>query len=309
MERIWLRWWGCGAFDVRFGDVNIAFDPYLFGENLDNAQPIYDYIFISHEHFDHCHPKTLRKLCQGERFKTLFVPPGALWPDKPIDEKYGDAAFSRDLPITKHVPAEKIQVMYPKHQNEMQWGRPWAGTAHVREFPGPMEVDLGALHVETIESGENQRPDLPNLGFLVTHKALNLSFLHIGDAWAAYPAMRALRGRVDFAIHMKLGLTPTSAEHQSTELEDFVDYIRPYAVIPVHYRTDRKSDPVPEGHWPPNASDVGAFIEYYREKVGPQTQVLPFTAGIEYALKLPEKRIEWEWEWVNTWDMPPWREG
>ena len=76
MERIWLRWWGCGAFDVRFGDVNIAFDPYLFGENLDNAQPIYDYIFISHEHFDHCHPKTLRKLCQGERFKRLFVPPG-----------------------------------------------------------------------------------------------------------------------------------------------------------------------------------------------------------------------------------------
>ena len=163
--------------------------------------------------------------------------------------------------------------------------------------------------METIESGENQRPDLPNLGFLVTHKALNLSFLHIGDAWAAYPAMQALRGRVDFAIHMKLGLSPTSAEHQSTELEDFVDYIRPYAVIPVHYRTDRKSDPVPEGHWPPNASDVGAFIEYYREKVGPQTQVLPFTAGIEYALKLPEKRIEWEWEWVNTWDVPPWREG
>ena len=75
MERIWLRWWGCGAFDVCFGDVNIAFDPYLFGENLDNAQPIYDYIFISHEHFDHCHPKTLRRLCQGDRFKRMFVPP------------------------------------------------------------------------------------------------------------------------------------------------------------------------------------------------------------------------------------------
>ena len=194
MDRIWLRWWGCGAFDVRFSDVNIAFDPYLFGENLDNAQPIYDYIFISHEHFDHCHPKTLRKLCRGDRFKKLFVPPGALWPDEPIDEKYGDAAFSRDLPITKHVAADKVQVMYPKHQNEMQRGRPWAGTAHVREFPGPDELDLDPLHVETIESGENQRPDLPNLGFLVTHKALGVSFLHIGDAWAAYPAMRALQG-------------------------------------------------------------------------------------------------------------------
>ena len=171
MERIWLRWWGCGAFDVRFGDVNIAFDPYLFGENLDNAQPIYDYIFISHEHFDHCHPKTLRKLCQGERFKRLFVPPGALWPDEPIDEKYGDAAFSRDLPITKHVAAEKIQVMYPQHQNEHAARQTLGGhSATCGSFPVRTEVDLGALHVETIESGENQRPDLPNLGFLVTHK-------------------------------------------------------------------------------------------------------------------------------------------
>ena len=200
----------------------------------------------------------------------MFVPPGAVWPDEPIDEKYGDAAFSRDLPITKHVPADKVQVMYPKHQNELQRGRPWAGTAHVREFPGPLSLISARCIVETIESGENQRPDLPNLGFLVTHKALGVSFLHIGDAWAAYPAMAALRGRVDFAIHMKLGLTPTTSDSQNTELEDFVDYIRPHALIPVHYRTDRKSDPVPEGHWPPNASDVGAFIEYYREKVGAQ---------------------------------------
>lgn len=78
MNNIYLRWWGCGAFDILFGDVNIAIDPYLFGENLANAKPIYDYIFISHEHFDHCHPKTLRKLCQGDRFKKLFVNIGCL---------------------------------------------------------------------------------------------------------------------------------------------------------------------------------------------------------------------------------------
>ena len=73
MENVFFRWWGCGAFDARFGDINIAFDPYLFNQNLADAEPIYDYIFISHEHFDHCHPVTLRKLCRGERFKKLFV--------------------------------------------------------------------------------------------------------------------------------------------------------------------------------------------------------------------------------------------
>ena len=73
MESVFLRWWGCGAFDARFGDVNIAYDPYLFNQNLADAEPKYDYIFISHEHFDHCHPATLRKLCCGTRFKKLFV--------------------------------------------------------------------------------------------------------------------------------------------------------------------------------------------------------------------------------------------
>ena len=68
MKNAFLRWWGCGAFDVILGDTNFAFDPYLFGQNLEQIEPCYDYIFVSHEHFDHCHPKTLQKLCQGERY-------------------------------------------------------------------------------------------------------------------------------------------------------------------------------------------------------------------------------------------------
>ena len=116
MDKIYLRWWGCGAFDILLGDVNIAIDPYLFGDNLDNAEPIYDYIFISHEHFDHCHPQTLRQLCRGPRFKTLFVNSGCLTPNEPIDESYSGAAFSRDLPIDQHIDRDKIQLLYPKYQ-------------------------------------------------------------------------------------------------------------------------------------------------------------------------------------------------
>ena len=114
MDSIYLRWAGCGHFEALLGDINVCFDPYLFGEDLERAEPIFDYIFISHEHFDHCHPKTLRKLCQGDRWKKLFVPIGCLTPNEPVDEKYGDAAFARDLPITKHIPADKVQVVYPQ---------------------------------------------------------------------------------------------------------------------------------------------------------------------------------------------------
>lgn len=296
MDNIFLRWWGCGAFDVRFGDINIAFDPYLFNQNLADAKPIYDYIFISHEHFDHCHPVTLRKLCQGNRFKKLFVNPGCITPAEPIKEKYGDAAFARDLPITKHVPAEKVEVLYPKHLND--------NINASRSFQGTDTFDLSSIHVETIESGENQTLDLPTNGYLITHQSKNVSILHIGDLHEPYPALGNIKGKVDFLIHMKLGLGK-GIEHRLIEL---IELIEPRYMIPTHYRSDRKTDPIPEGHWPPNVTDEMAFIESIREIVGNRTQVLPFTAGIEYEVEMPKKQVIWKWDWFNTWTVPPWRE-
>ncbi len=301
MESIFLRWSGCGAFEVRMGDVNFAFDPYLFGENLEAAEPIYDYIFITHEHFDHCHPETLRRLCRGERFKTLFVSPGCITPARPIDENYGDAAFDRDLPITKHIPEEKVQVIYPKYLNRR--------LGEDRLFSGPFEADLGSLQVETIESGENQSPELPTCGYLVTHKEQEVSFLHTGDLLESYPALQEIQGGVDFFIHMKMGLTEWQGADRSEALLEFLDRVQPRFMIPTHYRTDRAADPVPEGHWPPNVTDVAGFIEWIRETVGERTRVLPFTAGVEYEVELPAKKVLWKWNWFNTWTVPPWREG
>ena len=298
MDNIYLRWWGCGAFDVRFNNINITFDPYLFNQNLAKVEPIYDYIFISHEHFDHCHPATLRKLCKGHRFKKLFVNPGCITPAQPINEKYGDAAFKRDLPITKHIPSDKVEILYPKHLNASQ-GSP-------RSFTGTETFELDNITIETIESGENQSPDLPTNGYLVSHLSQNISVLHIGDLHEPYPALENLCGKVDFLVHMKLGLG--LGDGVSHRLVELVDLIRPKFMIPTHYRTDRKSDPIPEGHWPPNVTDENAFIESIREIVGNKTRILPFTAGIEYEVKMPEKEINWKWNWYNTWTIPPWRE-
>ena len=301
MENIYLRWSGCGAFEMRLGDVNIAFDPYLFDENLERAEPIYDYIFITHEHFDHCHPRSLRRLCRGERFKTLFVTPGCVDPARPIDQKYGDAAFDRDLPITKHIPENKIRVLYPKYPDRR--------SGENRDFPGPFEVDLGSVYVETIESGESQRPDLPTCGYLVSHREKKVSFLHIGDLTVPYPSLQKIRGKVDFFIHMKMGLTEWEGPDRSENLLQFLDWVRPKFMIPIHYRTDRASEPVPAGHWPPDVTDVAAFIEWIRATVGDRTQVLPFTAGVEYEVDMPAKRILWKWNWRKSWSVPPWREG
>ena len=301
MENVFMRWWGCGALDVILGDVNIAFDPYLFNENLESAEPIYDYIFISHEHFDHCHPPTLLKLCQGDRFKKLFVSSGCVQPVLPIDENYGDAAFERDLPITKYLPADKVQVLYPKHLDNSQ--------GNSREFPGPFEADLGKLRVETIESGENSDPCTPTCGYLVSHTEKNISVLHTGDMHLPYPALKNIQGRVDFLVHMKLGLTEWEGPNYTQNLLDCLDLIQPRYLIPTHYRTDSASDPIPHGTWPPNVTDVLAFIEWIREAVGDRTKVLPFTAGVQYEVEMPAKSVLWKWNWFNTWTVPPWREG
>ncbi len=300
MNNIHLRWWGCGAFDVITNDVNIAFDPYLFGENLERAEAVYDYIFISHEHFDHCHPQTLRKLCRGPRFKRLFVSPGCVYPHQPIGS-YGDAAFERDLPITKHIDAEAVQIVYPKYRSQT--------LELVGDRPGPGELDLGQLEVEMIQSGESQRPDLATCGYFIRHKQLDVSFLHTGDLTQPYPSLELLRDRVDFLIHMKMGLTEWMGKDVSAKLIDFIDLTRPRFLIPIHYRTDRVSDPIPHGHWPPDVTDSYAFIESIRRIVGSRTVVLPFTAGIEYELEMPAKKVLWKWNWRNTWTVPPWRES
>ena len=227
---------------------------------MKSAEPIYDYIFISHEHFDHCHPPTLLKLCQGDRFKKLFVSPGCVYPVLPIAENYGDAAFERDLPITKHLPAEKVQVLYPKHLDDSQ--------GDCRKFPEPFEADLGALKVETIESGESSNPHTPTCGYLVSHTEKEISVLHTGDMHVPYPALKNIRGQVDFLIHMKLGLTEWEGPNYTQNLLDCLDLIQPRYLIPTHYRTDSASDPIPHGTWPPNVTDVLAFIEWIREAAG-----------------------------------------
>ena len=83
-----------------------------------------------------------------------------------------------------HIPEEKVRVLYPKYRNRQ--------SREDRDLPGPFEVDLGSLYVETIESGESQRPDLPTCGYLVSHREKKVSFLHTGDLTVPYPSLQQI---------------------------------------------------------------------------------------------------------------------
>lgn len=60
--------------------------------------------------------------------------------------------------------------------------------------------------MEAIESGENQGADLTTNGYLVRHKSAGVSVLHIGYLHEPYEELEALWGRIEFLIHMKVGV-------------------------------------------------------------------------------------------------------
>ena len=274
-----LRWSGCGGFEARFPSVGVAFDPYFFGEALTAAEPVYDYIFITHEHFDHCHPPTLQRLCRGDRFRRLYVSPGCVDPAQPVAQVYGDAAFERDLPITKSVAPDRVQVLHPGITSSL------IGAG--REFPSSSPRDLEGIAVAVVESGESASPDLPTSGYLVTDLETSVSIYHTGDLHEPYPELVSLAGKVDYLIHMKTGLTEWEGDEQTDRLHQLVDWVRPRFLIPTHYRTDRRSDPIPHGTWPPDVTDANAFVEWIRAQVGGKTTVLAFTAGVWYEVAPP----------------------
>ena len=232
-----LRWSGCGSFEARFPGVSFAFDPYFFDAELRAAAPVYDYVFISHEHFDHCHPPTLGRLCRGGRFEKLYVSPGCVSPAQPLAEVYGDAAFARDLPITRSIPAQRVQVVYPEVISSL------IGAS--RGFPPNPGLDVERINIEVVESGENAAPTLPTCGYLITDRETSVSIYHTGDLHEPYPELQALAGRVDYLVHMKTGLTEWRGEEQTERLLQLVDWVQPRFLIPTHYRTDRKSDRSP----------------------------------------------------------------
>lgn len=221
-------------------------------------------------------------------------------PAQPVAQVYGDAAFERDLPITKSIPQDRIQVVYPDITSSL------IGTN--RHFPANGTLYLDRIAIEVVESGENASPEIPTCGYLITDLETSVSIYHTGDLPEPYPELKALAGRVDYLVHMKTGLTESGGEEKTSRLHQLVDWVQPRFLIPTHYRTDRRSDPVPHGTWPPDVTDANAFIEWIREQVGDRTQILPFTSGVWYEIALPSLAATWKWHWHKTWDVPPWRE-
>ena len=316
-----VTWWGCMSVEVNVGEVSILFDPYIKPD-----EPRFDFIFCSHDHYDHCHEETLRKLIVpwDARFKLLMASRACFYASR-IEgpNNWGDCLLS-DLSF---VPRSKCIAMYPKYMDTV--------SGHIRHdkepaaYPGPTELVLGRLRVETFRSHEDAQPGAmyrgelricpsrpkelsgpwPNLGYLVTDNVTGRSIAHTGDIWNAYPEMQKMRGKVDVLFY-PVGKLPLE------EKVKMMDYIRPKIAIPTHYRMlDEPDFPIPAtylakmkeedvykspenereailGNWYPSSADPVKDITEQRGKVKEFTRVVELKAGVRYVL--PEKVEEFE---------------
>ena len=291
-DEIAVTWWGCMSVEVNVGDVNLVFDPYVKPD-----EPRFDYVFCSHDHYDHCHEETLKKLAAGGRLKMLVASRACFYASRIEGPNNWDDTPLSDLAF---VPRDRCMALYPKYRHEDE-----------PEFGGPSEIRLGRLRVEGFRSDEDPRlaeehrggalaGPWPNMGYLVTDTVTGRSFAHTGDIWKAYPQMKQMRGKVDVLFY-PVGKLPMG------EKVKMMDYIRPKVAVPTHYRLFEPDFPIPVnfdrtltekdlyadrellrkaclGHWYPSPADPLKEMAAQREALKAYARVAELKAGVRYVL-------------------------
>lgn len=179
---------GHAGFVIEFTEkkLRIAFDPY----DIKEEQPV-DYIFVSHQHFDHCDPVSIRKLLKNS---TRVIAPACC--ERELSE------FGQQLELLKDKEKHKLkQCIY------------WALPAYnVNKFRTPNEVfhpkDMGGVGfvVEVdgfrmYHAGDTDRiPEMDGL------KKLDLAFLPISGTFVmtleeAIEAAQVLKPKMVIPMH------------------------------------------------------------------------------------------------------------
>lgn len=179
---------GHAGFVIEFTEkkLRIAFDPY----DIKEEQPV-DYIFVSHQHFDHCDPVSIRKLLKNS---TRVIAPACC--ERELSE------FGQQLELLKDKEKHKLkQCIY------------WALPAYnVSKFRTPNEVfhpkDMGGVGfvVEVdgfrmYHAGDTDRiPEMDGL------KKLDLAFLPISGTFVmtleeAIEAAQVLKPKMVIPMH------------------------------------------------------------------------------------------------------------
>jgi hypothetical protein len=275
-----LTWWGNATLAIMSGQRSIVIDPYYHP-----LEPSFEYIFSTHEHYDHAYPETIKRLITGKNFKKAILPRSCLYPSTRF--------FSRQLAFLE---PEQYQIFYPKYfDHSVSRAQDTEYVGHSLElvkerdspFPGPDELWLDDWHVVGFEMvGEDAEVPfpivgpMPQLGYFIEDLRSGVSFYHFGDNHWTYPEMGAIRGKVDI---MFLPIGKMGLEEDAKAL----DYMEPKVVIPVHWRYPGDDYPIPhlyENYEPPDQQIRGYHLPHPGSPPYPGQPSSPF----EYIAGLKE---------------------
>jgi L-ascorbate metabolism protein UlaG (beta-lactamase superfamily) len=196
------------SFLVGNGKINIYFDPF----KLHGDEPKADYIFISHEHFDHFSPDDIHKVIKDST--VLFMNEmtndeiGGLYDNKIVIIRPGDSIDFKDLHI-KGVPAYNInkfrepgKVYHPKEDKKLGF---------IITFNG----------VKIYHTGDTDHiPEMDNL----SSENIDLLFIPVSGTYVMTPAEAieaALKIKADTSIPMHYG-TIVGEKKQAEEFKEGV---------------------------------------------------------------------------------------
>jgi L-ascorbate metabolism protein UlaG (beta-lactamase superfamily) len=196
------------SFLVSDGKINIYFDPF----KLHGDEPKADYIFISHEHFDHFSPDDIHKVIKDST--VLFMNEmtndeiDGLYDNKIVIIRPGDSIDFKDLRI-KGIPAYNInkfrepgKVYHPKEDKKLGF---------IVTFNG----------VKIYHTGDTDHiPEMDNLA----SENIDLLFIPVSGTYVMAPAEAieaALKIKADTSIPMHYG-TIVGEKKQAEEFKEGV---------------------------------------------------------------------------------------
>lgn len=288
-----LTWWGCSSVEITTGNTTLVVDPY--------QQPTQgvDHVFVTHEHYDHCHVPTIERFVDG--LEGLYVSRSCAF-----DSELFYA--SPDLPLPRRLDA---QVLYPEivervdpHTETTKWP---TYDPENNETP-PTQVECGPFSVTAVEAPgeEAQIPGasvvsgpLAQLSYLIRDNRNDITYYHAGDIRRAYAGLHEIRGQVD-VLFFPIGMVnschgdPLSFQIRSDVF--FIDVINPEYVVPIHYthggeypldtqaeNTDPIEVQVQDGLLPA-VDDPERYIKSLKNAVD-GSRVVPTQAGTRVAIR------------------------
>lgn len=115
-----VRFFGHSSFEIVTDKARLLFDPYYYSHTHQlnrlvvpkKPHEIYDYIFVSHEHFDHCDAQLIHEL-MSDRTQIITTPQASLSIGHPcITLEEGQSYEDEKLKVTA-VHAEHLQAVRP----------------------------------------------------------------------------------------------------------------------------------------------------------------------------------------------------